>query len=294
MTTIELPSATIEFEEFGPADSPHPPVVFVHGVVVDGRMWTAVAQHLAEDGFRCLVPTLPLGAHRIPWGPAADRSPRGAARIVAEFIAELGLSTPTLVGCDTGGAICQFALDGDPTLAGRVVFTNCDAFEQFPPQPYPVVFALLRRPGLTRRLAGLLQRSRALRHSPLGFGLLVTDPDPDLSASILDPLRTDERVRDDLAAFLRAIDKRELAALTARLAAVTVPVSVVWGTADRAFRAPLGRRLAAVFPDATFTEVPGARTFVAMDRPQAVVAAIVDIGTRGSSANGGPSTAAHD
>ena len=177
MPAIELPSATIEFTSFGPEDSIHPPVVFVHGVVVDGRIWTTVAERLADAGYRCLVPTLPLGAHRIAWGANADRSARGAARIVAEFIAELRLSEPTLVGCDTGGAICQFTLDADPTVAGRVVFTNCDAFEQFPPQPFPAVFALLTRPALTRRLAGLLQRSRVLRHSPLGFGLLVTDPD---------------------------------------------------------------------------------------------------------------------
>ena len=280
MPTIELPSATIEFTSFGPEDSIHPPVVFVHGVVVDGRIWATVAERLADAGYRCLVPTLPLGAHRIAWGANADRSTRGAARIVAEFIAELRLSEPTLVGCDTGGAICQFTLDAEPTVAGRVVFTNCDAFEQFPPQPFPAVFALLTRPALIRRLAGLLQRSRVLRHSPLGFGLLVTDPDPALSASILDPLRHNAAIRDDLAAFLRSVDKRELATLTPRLTKYTAPVAVVWGTADRAFRPKLGRRLAAVFDNATFTEVPGSRTFVAMDRPQAVVDAVERITER--------------
>ncbi|MCH5645413.1 alpha/beta fold hydrolase [Gordonia sp. ABSL49_1] len=280
MPTIELATATIEYETFGPEDSPHPPVVFVHGVVVDGRMWTDAAQSLADAGFRCYAPTFTLGAHHIPWGPDADRTPSGAARLIREFVDAQGLTSPTLVGCDTGGALCQFALDQDPDFAGRVVFTNCDAFEQFPPQPYPVVFALLTRPGLTKRLVGLLHRSTALRHSIAGFGLLVTDPDPELSASILDPLRSDERIRDDLAAFLRAIDSSELAAITPRLSKVAVPVSVVWGTADRAFRPKLGRRLASVFADATFTEVPRSRTFVAMDRPQAVVDAVVEISAR--------------
>jgi pimeloyl-ACP methyl ester carboxylesterase len=39
----------------------------------------------------------------------------------------------------------------------------------------------------------------------------------------------------------------------------------------------LGRRLAAVFPNATLTEIPGARTFVSLDEPAAVVSAIREI-----------------
>jgi pimeloyl-ACP methyl ester carboxylesterase len=50
--------------------------------------------------------------------------------------------------------------------------------------------------------------------------------------------------------------------------------------ADRCFTPSLGRRLAALFPDASFIEVPGARTFVALDAPRAVVDAISTVGAR--------------
>ncbi|MFW0783335.1 alpha/beta hydrolase [Gordonia sp. CPCC 206044] len=279
-TTITLPSGPVEYVADGPEDSPHPPIVFVHGVGVDNRMWTDVARLLADAGYRSYAPTLPLGAHRIPWGEDADRSPRGVARALREFVAELGLDGATLVGCDTGGALCQFALDQDPNFVARVVFTNCDCFDQFPPQPFPIVFGLLARPRLTRWLIAGPMQVRMLRHSPLGVGLLVTDPDPDLTRSILEPLRTDARIRANLAAFVRSIHPDELAAITPRLARVSAPVAVVWGMADRAFRPALGRRLAGVFDQATFTEVPDSRTFVAMDQPHALADAIVRIGQR--------------
>ncbi|MFW0794025.1 alpha/beta hydrolase [Gordonia sp. CPCC 205515] len=279
-TTVALRSGTVEYTVRGPQESSQPPVVFIHGVGVDNRMWADVADLLADAGYRSYAPTLPLGAHRIPWGGAGDRSPGGVARAIREFVAELGLEQVTLVGCDTGGALCQFALDQDPTFASRVVFTNCDCFDQFPPQPFPVVFTLLKYPWLTHALMAGPMRIRALRHSPLGVGLLVSDPDPELTESIFEPLRSDPAVRDDLAAFLRAVDPAELAAITPRLSTVPAPISVVWGMSDRAFRPKLGRRLAAVFEQATFTEVPDSRTFVAMDQPRALADAIVDISRR--------------
>jgi pimeloyl-ACP methyl ester carboxylesterase len=66
MTQLALPQATIDYQEFGPPDSAHPPVVFVHGVLVDGQLWREVAEKLGRRGYRCIVPTLPLGSHTIP------------------------------------------------------------------------------------------------------------------------------------------------------------------------------------------------------------------------------------
>ncbi|MYR06968.1 alpha/beta fold hydrolase [Gordonia sp. SID5947] len=278
-TTIDLPSGTIEYVAHGPEDSAHPPVVFVHGVAVDHRLWSPVAEILAESGYRCYTPTLPLGSHHIPWGPEVDRSPRGAATLVREFVAELGLSQATLVANDTGGAITQFALDADPEFVRALVFTNCDAFDLFPPQPFRLLFALLRQRMLLKPLIESM-RWRALRHSPLGVGLLVTDPDPDLTRSVFEPLRTDARIRDDLIAFLGQVDPAELAAVTPRMSRVDLPVTMVWGSDDRCFTPEHGRRFAAVFPNAQFIAVPGARTFVSLDAPRAVADAVAATAAR--------------
>ena len=54
-----------------------PTVVFVHGAFVDGTSWRKVTPRLA-DRFRCVVPDLPLGAHRTPMSPGADLLPRAS------------------------------------------------------------------------------------------------------------------------------------------------------------------------------------------------------------------------
>ncbi len=188
MPQIELEHATIEYQVIGPEDSPHPPVLFVHGILVDHRLWTRVAEGLAQQGFRCILPDWPLGSHTIPVKSSADLSPRGIATLISDFITALGLSDVTLVGSDTGGGLCQFVIDAHPEPIGRLVLTNCDAFDKFPPFPFPIVFALLRGPASIRFLFGQMKLT-ALRHSPLGFGLLMNDPDPELTNSWLEPCR---------------------------------------------------------------------------------------------------------
>jgi len=279
MPYVALPEATIAYRELGPAESAHPPVVFIHGALVDSRLWTAPAEQLAAAGYRCLLPELPLGSHTTPVADRSVLSPTGIAGLIADFLAELGLNDVTLVGNDTGGGICQFLIDSRPERVGRLVLTNCDAFDEFPPFPFNAVFALMRSTVSTRALMAPM-RITALRHSALGFGLLARHLDPALTASWLTPTRTDNRIAGDFAALARAIGRTDLTAVAPRLRRFTKPVTVVWGQRDRCFTPDLGRRLAALFDDATLVEVPDATTFVPLDNPAAVVDAITRVDSR--------------
>jgi pimeloyl-ACP methyl ester carboxylesterase len=276
MPQIALEQATIDYRVLGPEDSPHPPVVFVHGILVDNRLWDRVADGLASRGFRCYLPNWPLGSHTIPVNDGAELSPHEVATMIRDFIEALNLSDVTLIGNDTGGGLCQLVIDAYPDHVGRLVLTNCDAFDKFPPFPFTLVFALLRGPTSIKVLFEQM-RLKALRHSPLGYGLLV-HPDPHLTASWLEPARTDVRIRRDLARLLRAVAKTDLTEVSTRLPRFTKPVTVVWGQRDRAFTPSLGRRLAALFPNSTLIEVPDARTFVSLDNPSAVIDAVTSIG----------------
>jgi pimeloyl-ACP methyl ester carboxylesterase len=277
MTQVALQQATIDYRVVGPPDSPHPPVLFVHGILVDQRLWDDVAEGLGRRGFRCIVPTWPLGSHTIPVNDRAELSPRGVATMIRDVMVALDLSDVTLVGNDTGGGLCQFLIDAYPDRVGRLVLTNCDAFDKFPPFPFNVVFALLRGPVSVKMLMALM-RPTALRHSPMGFGMLMNDPDPRLTAAWLDPCRNDSRIRGDLAALLRKVDATDLTEVSTRLPQFSKPVTVVWGQRDRCFTPALGRKLAALFPHSALIEVPGARTFVALDDPAAVIDAIATVG----------------
>ena len=279
MPEVALDHATISYRVLGPEDSPHPPVLFVHGILVDDRLWGDVAEGLARQGFRCILPTWPLGSHTIPVGGGADLSPRGIAAMIRDFIVALNLSDVTLVGNDTGGGLCQFVIDAYPDDVGRLVLTNCDAFDKFPPFPFTLVFALLRGPVSIKILIEQM-RLKALRHSPLGFGLLMNDPNPELTAAWLEPCRTNSSIRRDLATLLRNVGRTDLVEVSTRFRQFTKPVTLVWGQRDRCFTPSLGRRLAALFPSSTLVEVPGARTFVALDNPAAVIDAITQVGAQ--------------
>ena len=136
----------------GPDDASAPTAVFVHGVLADHRLWSGVADRLAAHGVRSILPTLPLGAHTVPMRADAPLSPSTVAGVIGDLLTHLDLRDVTLVGNDTGGALCQFLLAADPSRIGRVVFTNCDAFDVFPPRPFREVFALLKRPAILRAM----------------------------------------------------------------------------------------------------------------------------------------------
>lgn len=273
MTELELNQATIEYETFGPQDSAHPPVVFVHGILVAGQLWRDVAEDLGRRGYRCIVPTLPLGSHTIPVRQAGVLSLAGVAELINDAIVALDLSDVTLVGSDTGGGICQLVVDAHPDRIGRLVLTNCDAFDKCPPFPFDLVFGMLRGPVSIKALMGPM-RLGALRHSSVGFGLLINQPDPEMTADWLRPCLNDSRICRDLAALLRQVAKTDLTDVATRLPRFDKPVTLVWGQADRCFTPSLGRRLAGVFSNGKLIEVPHAKTFVALDNPQAVVDAI--------------------
>jgi pimeloyl-ACP methyl ester carboxylesterase len=269
-----LPQGTITYRATGPADSAFPPVVFVHGLLVDGLLWAGVADVLAERGIRSYAPNWPLGSHRVPMHAEADLSPRGMAAIIAGFLDALGLSGVTLVGSDTGGALCQFTIDTDHRRIGRLVLTNCDAFDVFPPSEFAGLIKAGRHPALLQLLAACLTPT-AVRHSRLGYGeLFAREPDPKLTRSWIDPALRDGAIRRDAAKLMGAMRPEELLDVSTRFGAFGKPVHVVWGDADPYFPIGLAERLVAAFPHAKLTTVPGGRTFVSIDFPERVADAI--------------------
>jgi pimeloyl-ACP methyl ester carboxylesterase len=270
MAVIDIPQGRMEYRAAGPQDSTAPPVVFVHGLLVNAELWTKVADALARLGIRSYAPDLPLGSHRIPWTPGTDLSPRGVARLANEFIAALGLTDVTLVGNDTGGALCQFLIDTDHSCVGRLVLTNCDGFDRFPPAPFGLIVKVGRRPARLRAMMGAV-RLTALRHSMLGFGGLVRDPlDPALTRRWITPSLTDPAIRRDTAEFLRRVDPKDLLDVSTRLRDFLKPVRLVWGDADPYFTISFARRLRDAFTDAALVEVAGGRTFLPLDEPDRV------------------------
>ncbi len=279
-TTIELPAGTIHYRVAGPADGT--PVVFVHGFLVDDTLWGDVPERLAEAGFRTYAPTWPLASQPTPMKPDAELSPRGVARIILSFLEALDLREVVLVGNDTGGAVCQFLLDEDASRIGRLVLTNCDAFDTFPPFPFNLLFRLGRHPAATLVALQPFRWAR-LANGPLGYGLLTKRPiTTEESKRWTRPALTEQGVRRDTARFLKGWNSKDLADVATRLDRFDRPVLIAWAPEDRFFKVSLGERLAATFSDARLVRIAEARTFVALDQPERLAAEIVSFVGGGS------------
>src|SRR3954449_4560229 len=124
---IELTAGTIEYEDTG---GDGPVVVLLHGLAMDGSLWRHIVADLRAD-HRCVVPTLPFGAHRRPMRADADLSLRGQARLVIEFVERLGLRDVTLVQSDLGYA--QLIAAERPEWLTRLALVSCEAFDNLPP-----------------------------------------------------------------------------------------------------------------------------------------------------------------
>jgi len=259
---LRLASGTIRYRERGTGRA----IVFVHGLLINGDLWRKVVPQLAGD-FRCIAPDWPLGAHEIPLEPGADASPRGVAGMVAEFIETLGLQDVTLVGNDTGGAICQLVIASHPERIGSLVLTNCDAYENFlPPLIRPMHWAA-RLPGFVRFLAALMTFLPTRR---LVFWTLSKSAmDRAVSDAAVRPLGAIAGVRRDVRNFLMQISAKDTLAAARTFPAFQKPVLLAWGTADRLyFSHKYAARLAADFPNARVEYIDNSRTFVPEDQPQ--------------------------
>lgn len=259
---VALSGGTIRLRERGAG----PPILFVHGVLVHGGLWSKVVDRLAPD-FRCIAPDWPFGSHSVPMARDADLTPDGVADLVAELIERLDLGPVTLVGNDSGGAIAQLVVTRYPERVERLVLTNCDAFDRFPPPMFGYLRWSTYVPGAVTALAQTM-RLRAARRLPIAFGWLTYKPmDADLVESFVRPIIDDAAVRRDLKKFLRTISPRYTRRAAELLPAFDKPALIAWGRDDKFFPADLARRLAATLPQATLEWIDGARAFVPQDQP---------------------------
>ncbi|TNC28628.1 alpha/beta fold hydrolase [Amycolatopsis alkalitolerans] len=276
MTTQErratLPQGEVRYYEQGTGR----PIVFVHGVLTNAKLWRKVAPAVAEAGFRCITPDWPLGSHELPMRAAADLSPVGQAEVIADFLDALDLHDVTLVANDTGGALTQIMLSRRPDRVARVVLTPSDSFDYFFPNLFKPLTALARVPGSMLPLSRLV-RIRALWPLPFLFGWVVKHPLPrEIAEAYLRPFQRSPGVRRDLRKLLRGVDSRLTLAAADKLRTFDRPVLLVWGSEEKLFPLKLAHRLAGVFPDARLVTVPDTYTFISEDQPEVLVQRILE------------------
>jgi pimeloyl-ACP methyl ester carboxylesterase len=277
MPSVELSAGAIEYEDTGGAG---PPLVLVHGLVMDGRQWRKVVAELRGE-FRCILPTLPLGAHRTPMRADADLSLRGMARILADFLAVLELRDATVCFNDWCGAQLMIAQGLDERI-GALVLVSCEAFENYPPGlAGHAAWLSAKLPGGIAMMRQTL-RSPRLRRLPFVFGQMSKRGVPDvLVDEWIEPLRRAE-IRRDLRRYAGDArrGRRDLIAATASLSRFEKPVLVVWDSEGKLMPADHGRRLAEAFPQGRLVELADCYTLIPEDQPHALAGLIRDFALR--------------
>jgi pimeloyl-ACP methyl ester carboxylesterase len=265
MECVDMAVGTVEYRDQG--DSGGPPVVLLHGLLMNDAQWD-LALPLLPSGFRYLLPVLPMGGHRIPMRPDADLTMPGIIGIVADFLDALDLIDVTLVVTDWGGPLFLTDIGRDKRIS-RLVICPCEAFDNFPPGFPGKASALATRTAFTAYLAMRQLKIGWLRRQWLLFGQMAKNPVPQaIIDKWLAPGLADRQVRQDLVKYGHSKFRRaELIRATSALRDFTGPALVLWSD-NPVMPASHGQRLAELLPNSQLGHVDDAYVLTMLDQPE--------------------------
>ncbi|MFI7392859.1 alpha/beta fold hydrolase [Streptomyces tendae] len=232
-----------------------PPVLLIHGSGASGASWDLVVPVLAER--RHVVRIDLPGSGTSPPVPSYD-VPLQAGRVAA-LLDDLGLRSVTVVGHSSGGYVATALAERRPDLVGAIALVSTGpSLDALLPQP--MILRLLLAPPL----GPLLWRRRTDAMLRKAIGATAARP-VDVPADMLDDLRaTSYR-------SFRTVARGNTAYLAERsvperLAALTVPVLVLFGAADPRWDPSSAHRYEAV-PDARLELLPGVGHLPPLEAP---------------------------
>lgn len=114
-----------QYNDEGPADSPFPPVVLLHGMLGELGNWTDTIDALSSQGYRVIAPIIPV--YELPMG---ETSVPGLAEYVREFTTALDLGSSVLAGNSLGGHIALlYALRYPEDVAAMILSGSSGIYE---------------------------------------------------------------------------------------------------------------------------------------------------------------------
>jgi pimeloyl-ACP methyl ester carboxylesterase len=243
-------------------------VLFVHGIWANHVLWEGVIAAL-PDGVRAIAPDWPLGSQPEAFPKDADLSPDGLVEIICEFMEALDLQDVTLVGNDSGGGICQLLITSENPAAkrvGRLVLTNSDVFDQFPPKGFLPMQTLARwAPWIA---SPLFKRLMSRDDYKMFFDMTcATTISSDIKRRILGPFVNNAQARRDSFSFLVGCKPEMMLEATTKFSNFWAPVLLIWGEQDQLFPVELAENLTREFKDVRLVRIPGASLFVSLDDP---------------------------
>jgi pimeloyl-ACP methyl ester carboxylesterase len=234
-----------------------PPVLFVHGFPTSSFLWRALAP-MFPPAMRAIVPDV-LGAGDSDKPADAPLGIEAQAAYLGELLDGLGLDRVAVVGHAHGGGIGQLL-----ALAGRaelLVLMDTIAFDTWPSAPM-------------RELQQLVVREDAMVEPMIGsafdIGMARRDRLPrEAMAEYQRPFRGEEGARA-FARWATSFDGLGLAGREEELAALDIPVFILWGEEDPFMPPESADRLNELMPRSSLALLPGCKHFLPEEAPQTI------------------------
>lgn len=258
MPTIQTNDITTHYETRGDSG---PPIVFVHGAILDHSQWMGQVEALADE---FTTYTYDVRGHGRT-GPT-DRDTYSIELLADDlhaFITELGLERPVLCGLSMGGCIAQvYAATHPESISGLVLagtftpdyLTLGDRIQRgliLPAAVYPV------------HLVGYERVERVIVWLNETFGQSGSSGEYERIQAIREDSPSIET--GEFAKTMRAL--RDYHGASIDYTAITVPTLVLHGENEPGFIERHAERLAALIPDASLRAVPGAGHASNLDNP---------------------------
>jgi 2-hydroxymuconate-semialdehyde hydrolase len=239
------------------------PVVLLHGFPTHSYLWRNLIPFLASR-MRVIAPDL-LGYGASEKPNDGNLTVRAQATYVRELLDGLAIEEFAVVGHDLGGAIAQLlALEGG---VGAMVLIDSVAFDVWPIEG----LRMLQEARPEQETPEFVQEVLRLTFE-LGLGHVDRLTDEVLSA-YREPFAGDEGARAFFQAA-RAIDGAGLADREEDLAALDIPVMLLWGEDDPYLPVEVADRLNEAIPTSTLALLPGCSHFLPEDAPDTVGALV--------------------
>jgi len=267
MSDIELRrTGSLAYREAGPGEGADPaatPVLCLHGFPETSWMWNDVLTACASRGRRAIALDRP-GCGRSEPDPPSTWTRQVDA--VERFASELDLPPVHLVVHDWGGLIgLRWACDHPERIAGLVI----SATGFFPDGKWHGMADALRTPGTGEQVIAGMDRE--------GFGGLMSSIGQGFTEEAIDEYWLSfetEPGRTGVLELYRSGNFEDLIPYEGKLAALGVPVLLLWGETDDFAPLAGAHRFAKEIPGAELTSIPGAGHFLYSDAPEKAAAAV--------------------
>lgn len=251
-----------------------PAALFLHGFPLNSFQWRDAIARLSSSRL-CIAPDfLGLGYTRVAQGQGV--APDDQVRMIVQLLDALEIADVDLIASDSGGAIAQLLLVRHPQRVRSLLLTNCDTEIDCPPPALLPVIELSKQGRYVDEWLVPWRKDPALARSAQGIGGMcyasAQHPTDEAIETYFAPLTDSAQGKRMTEAYAIALEPNALGGIEASLARSTVPVRILWGTADAIFSAESPDYLHRILGNSQgVRRLAGSKLFWPEERPDVIV-----------------------